>query len=187
MSDAQLIDAWSELMREDAGMVAAAAAPAPARAEAVPLRMHSGSRLERPDRMRDLSRDLAAACAADPERAPWPEDWCRINDPMDAARCLALWQEALVECIAEALLARRWELNGRTGPRRRAMTDTAAVSWSWIGSHKFHEVCALAGFDGAVIAEGVLAQCHSPAAIDRLLAELWRGPTKRGRRKGARA
>jgi hypothetical protein len=188
MSEMGLIEALGRVMRGET--LPAPAAPSSACATPRPARPRP-ARLERPDRQRDLSRDLsrdlAAACAADPERQPWPEDWFRVSDPMDAARCLALWQAALAELLAAALMTRQWELTGFQGPKPIPDNCGGHVPWDWIGTRGFHEVCDLAGFDGAQVAASILSQARSPVAIDRLLCDLGRRTFVANRRRRVRA
>ena len=47
----------------------------------------------------------------------------------------------------------------------------------------FHEICDLAGFDGAEVAASLLSQARSPAAIDRLLWRSGRGQFVASRRR----
>lgn len=175
MSDMGLIEALGRVMRGET-------LPAPVAASR-PRAIPRPARLERPDRMRDLGREMAAACAADPERLHWPADWFCRSDPMDAARCLVLWQAVLLECLAAALVTRQWELTGFRGPPPIPQAHGGALAWGWIGTPGFHEICDLAGFDGAEVAASLLSQARSPAAIDRLLCDLGRGQFVASRRR----
>ncbi len=82
------------------------------------------------------------ARVAHPDRMAWPESWLRQTDSLDGWRCRTLWQDvlrvSLIDACDEVLKAFR---------KRRPQRPV-----SWVGTADFHEVCALAGFDGEAVA-----------------------------------
>ena len=99
MSDMGLIEALGRVMGETLPAPVAASRP-----RAIPR----PARLERPDRMRDPAARWPPPAPPIPSVCTWPADWFCRSDPMDAARCLVLWQAVLLECLAAALVTRQW-------------------------------------------------------------------------------
>jgi len=131
----------------------------------------------RPDRMRDLGRELAARRD---DRAPWPAEWFATNDPQDAARCRALWGSVLLGCTTSALADRLRDERREAAPKVRQLDmQGGRVAFSWIGTPDFHTTAALAGCDGETLARGIARRLAEDGTAARLLADLIPEPGKR--------
>lgn len=109
--------------------------------------------------------------AAQPERLAWPAWWWQASDPMPATRCRRLWAEVLRGCLLDALAEPE-------GPRKgRYMSGGVTARAGWIGSRDFHEVAALAGFDGAAVASRLERRLGEGGGRAAVLAAL-RGVSK---------
>jgi hypothetical protein len=117
------------------------------------------------DALRDSLRELRAA---QPDRAPWPDDWFDRNDPSHGYRCQQMWAEVLrlsLVDVCEDMAKDYARAEGWSGdPKRRPQPRP-----SWVGSGEFYMVAALAGFDGAAVADRVLRKLASPQGTADLL------------------
>jgi hypothetical protein len=132
--------------------------------------------MDRPLRGPELQTVLAQMRDTQPDRAPWPAEWFDYNDPSHAYRCRNLWGEVLRLSLIDVCTAiakdyaraEQWDRappTFRIGPRPEPRP-------SWVGSSEFHMVAALAGFDGAAIADRVSRKLTSPAGTAELLAAM---------------
>ena len=78
-------------------------------------------------------------------RPAWPDSWFDARDPGDVAACRRLWASALLACIRDVVQ----DMNQSKDFDRKI----GRVSAGWIGSRDFHEMCALAGVDGAAVVD----------------------------------
>ena len=139
----------------------------------------------RRDRVADLRDELAARAAADPARAPWPDDWFTEDDGSAARRCRALWGAVFAAKMTSALRDRLERQNGRKYYTAARNTTFGHVHADWIGSRDFMGICELLDLDGEQVAAAVDRETHCAAATDALLQRLRDGRYSAAASRGA--
>ncbi len=160
--------------------------PAPSTAVIVkvkPARPEAQDAEQRPLRGDELRDAIAALCAVEPAREPWPDSWFAHTDAGDGHRCLQMWAECLRICLVDACdeacktfeAQAKWDATPekmRKGPRPLPRN-------AWVGTSDFMQVCALAGLDGQAVLDRVAPQLSQLATAAELGIAL-SGAARRG-------
>ncbi len=117
-------------------------------------------------RRETLREFLASARAADPDRPDWPDWWLDETDSLHAGRSRGMWQSVLFVGLCDVCDEARANFAAIAKGRRQERP------LPWLGTADFHQVCALAGFDGTAVADRARRALATPEGAMAMRARL---------------